>query len=228
MSEIVRYFYAIFVAEHNIRSLLSALRFLCDPHQKYSAHVTVRGPYLAPLSKAALERLGNLVSGSYVEVYDVGAFQYPRQNTVFLHCDGIALPKVWVKPGRPYIPHLTLYDGASQFFARELVGLLRTYRIQFQFTATKLYELVSSNGQRSFELRASFDEPQFRAFMAHSVVDLDDVRFLDERSRLSVIRIFCDLLFERSDSSIGNKSLSASPLLARGTSPSYLKSSFGF
>ena len=136
------------------------------------------------LPKTERERLGSLVAGSCVDVYNVGSFRYPRQNTVFLHCDGIALPKVWFKPGRPYVPHLTFYDGSSTDFASELVALLRQYKIQFQFTATQLYQLVSSNGQKSFELRAAVDEPEFRAFMADAVINLDEVKFLGEASRL--------------------------------------------
>lgn len=210
----MRYFYAIFVQEPHISSMLSMLRYVCDPHQKYAAHVTLRGPYAQPLPRNQREELSAKVEGSKVDVWEAGAFIGAGQNTVFLHCDSPYLRRVWHKPKLRYTPHLTLYDGPSREFAMGLQSLLREYDTRFQFTATGLFELKSSRGQHTFELRVAVKESELLALLSESFVRMDEMRRVPDAARLLVVRNLCDRLFVRNSRSSPAPRQIAPPMLS--------------
>jgi 2'-5' RNA ligase len=192
----MQYFYALFVAEPHIRHAISTLRFLCDPSQKYAAHVTVRGPY-SKSHRADLERWSRRIAGASIDVWGVGSFRSNTQATVFLHCDSPILRRVWYKPRLGYVPHITLYDGRSQIFADRLEALLNDYNTHFSFSATKLFELRSSQGQRSFELTTTVKEAEITGFSHGYLTDLESIRSLNDASRLILVQQLCDILFTR-------------------------------
>lgn len=210
----MRYFYAVFVREPRTRALLSMLRYVCDPRQKYSAHITLRGPYTRQLPRHELKELSDKVEGSVVDVWEAGAFIGPKQNTVFLHCDGPRLRTLWFKPKLPYIPHITLYDGPSREFAERLISMLREYHTHFQFTTTGLFQLVSAGGQHTFELSAAFKEPELLGIMDETIEGLQEVRYLADPSRLLLVRELCDQLFERRSAPPVGDSSGVTPLLS--------------
>jgi hypothetical protein len=210
----MRYFYAVFVKEEHMNAWLGALRYLCDPNQKYAPHLTLRGPYSRPLPRAQVLRFSRAIEGAAVCVHDSGSFLGPRQNTVFLHCDSSAFRRVWYKPRLPYIPHLTLYDGPSRTYASKLIRLLRDYRIEFRFTATGLRELRSSNGQQSIELASTLNESELRRFISRVVEFSDDLRTLSDTSRLAALRALCDALFERLEPPLISPNALKPPLLS--------------
>src|SRR5262249_58923975 len=88
------------------------------------------------------------VNGATIEVGGVGTFFEGDQNTVYLGVESPAVQAVWDKPDYPgqYIPHLTIYDGASRQFAESLRDLLKEKDLRFTFLATDVEPVVVGNG----------------------------------------------------------------------------------
>lgn len=178
----MRVFYVVYVGDEAIASHLDAIRLVCNPDEKTSAHVTVRGPYRQRFNMPVLTKE---VASEPVCVSGVGNFFEHGQNTVFLKCESEALRRAWFKRDYPYNPHATLYDGASAVFARSLYERLRVLRLSFCFKPTPLKALVSRRGQRDAEvwMRLNYD---LISQAAGYVVDAEIIRRMAEGERLKV------------------------------------------
>ncbi len=186
----MRVFYVIYIEDEVIRACLNAIRILCNPRVKTSAHLTVRGPYKTKIKRQRLDVLNELVHNSRIIVYGVDKFFEPNQNTVFLQCASPELPLVWKKRDYGYNPHITLYDGDSRTFAENLLRILCSFRFNFSFTADKLSPLVMKKGQLNF-----FSPIETNASVISSIIGRQfDVRLIDSMSvveRLNLIRKIC-------------------------------------
>ena len=145
----------VFVDDEQPRQLLDTIRFLADPNEKLSAHVTVRGPYK---QRQPLPAELKSIEGARIDVGEVGTFFDTKQNTVFLRCDAPELRRMWHKVEFPeYAPHITLYDGNSRSLATRLENILKRWKLQFTFVTDGIVLLQSSKGQHAVDLAAFYD-----------------------------------------------------------------------
>ena len=151
----MRVFYVIYVQEEPFKSYINAVRLLCDPAEKNSAHLTVRGPYQRRYSTDQLMELNRWIKGERIHVWGTGSFLGPKQNTIFLECESPNLPRVWHKPHYGYRPHVTLYDGASRETADSLLDILECLKIDFQFLSEGLSPVIVNSGQKNLVLRCN-------------------------------------------------------------------------
>ena len=169
------YFEIIEVGHPELRKCLDALRVICNPREKQSAHVTVAGPFRNTPEPHGLR---DQVIGATITVYGVGCFFGERQNTVILECDAPIIKKVWRKYAYGYTPHITLYDGESQQLAEALYTRAREFDLHFEFPAGRLVRIESTKGQQDFTLASSIEYD----FVAHLVGMSIDMQSLDELS----------------------------------------------
>ena len=187
-----RTFHVLFVPDGPIASCIDAIRVLTNPAEKHRAHITVRGPYRRRGSRSG--KVSRFVEGSEISIYGSGNFFESGQNTVYLQCTARELETVWDKPDYGFNPHITLYDGSSHEFARELWEIVSRHPFGFSFTAGPLTPLVSSRrDQGGMALNADLDS---RLFGEVTGVDLSrmTVESLAKDARLKAIDQLCHYL----------------------------------
>ncbi|MFY0523210.1 hypothetical protein ACN28I_08515 [Archangium gephyra] len=178
----MRVFYVVYVGDEAIASHLDAIRLICNPDEKTSAHVTVRGPYRQRFKMPVLTRE---VTSEPVFVSGVGNFFEHRQNTVFLRCESDALRRAWFKRDYPYNPHVTLYDGSSAAFARNLYARIQGVKLSFCFEPTPLKALVSRRGQRDAEVWMRLNYALVSQVAGYAVT-AEAIRNMTEEERLKI------------------------------------------
>jgi hypothetical protein len=147
----MRVFYVIPITERYAAPRLDAIRYICNPLEKTTAHITVRGPYS---QHYRLPRANVMLRNTQIAVGGVGRFFGAKQSTVFLKASGEALRSVWHKPDfADFNPHVTLYDGHDRHFAILLHSMLEQHEFCFQFKAKQLEPLRTQRGQSDSILR---------------------------------------------------------------------------
>src|SRR5206468_2530129 len=134
-----RYFYVLYVQDGEAADCIETIRFLCNPTEKLAAHITVRGPYYGEKTKPKRDKLREFnrkLSGSFISIIGTGNFFGPNQNTVFFRCitDDMIRRVSKKSDYATYYPHLTLYDGSSEEFAKRLYGRVNHYKYSLIFS----------------------------------------------------------------------------------------------
>lgn len=187
----MRIFYAVFVEDAVLEQILNGIRLLCNPQEKHSAHLTVRGPYRQHYQLGAQSQA---IRGSQITVNGAGCFWSERQHTVFLRCDSPELHRVWHKPDYPdYNPHITIYDGDSRIFAQKVFDRLSRCNPCFRFPASELQPLVSTKGQNTLDLAASLDVALLEG-ITDEPFPIGDLPTIDDDQRLRLIGRLCSYL----------------------------------
>ena len=187
-----RTFHVIFVPDGLVASSIDAIRVLANPAEKHRAHITVRGPYRRRGSRSG--KVSRFIEGSEVNIYESGNFFDCGQNTVYLRCVAPELETVWYKPDYGFNPHITLYDGSSHEFARELWEVVSMHTYNFSFIAGPLTPLVSSRRHRGImTLKADLDLRLLREVTGEDLNEAT-VESLGKDRRLRAIDKLCDYL----------------------------------
>lgn len=194
----MRIFYVVYIKREPLKSYINAIRLLCNPAEKNSAHLTVRGPYKRRYSEVDLKALNDRIKGDYIHVFGSDSFLAPTQNTVFLDCESSRLRDVWHKPDFGYRPHITLYDGASQRVADSLVRMLASRRFDFSFQAEGLSQLIVKPGQRNLILRCDTNPTVIAQAMGRPL-DLATLDSLPESERLKLAEMLVEELSRLSE-----------------------------
>lgn len=205
-------FYAVSFAEPDVRAWLTALRWLCDPSQTHTAHITLRGPEQTKLPKKQLEDFNESLRQSRGKVLGAGAFLTSQQHTVYLSCECSAFHSIWHKPARSYNPHMTLYDGGSRSYAEALLQILLSFEIKFEFAPTPLFPILTKTRQVAIPLEAHV--PLTTVLRVFQGLGFEDFRQLEDSTRLEYVTRFADYLFARSGS--GADDATPKPVLAFG------------
>ena len=185
----------LYVPDGLIGSCIDAIRVLANPAEKHRAHITVRGPYRRRGNRS--DKVSRFVEGSEILVEGPGNFFASGQNTVYLRCMSPGLEAVWHKPDYEFNPHITLYDGSSEEFARRLWDIVSTRTFNLLFIAGPLRPLMSSRRyQGGMALRADLD---LRLLREVTGVAIDEVAIenLGDDARLKAIGKLCDYLSTR-------------------------------
>jgi hypothetical protein len=135
------YVYAFGIADGDTREAVDLIRILANPRARRSAHVTVRGPYQEPLTRDEIHKLDSMLRRASVALTSAGCFFEGRQNTVYFNCEGPVLHVVWDKHSVGFTPHLTIYDGPSRQFARDLLQILDSLSLWVRFRPSGLQEI---------------------------------------------------------------------------------------
>ena len=143
-------FYVLYLEDGLFGDCLEAIRLLCEPTEKIPSHVTVRGPYRFGIKTGAMTRK---LRGNHIDISEIGNFFEYNQNTVFFRCNSSVLKEIWYKPDFPFNPHVTIYDGPCEAFARELFDIADQYSYSFSLKAERLEPLTSRKGQKGFILQ---------------------------------------------------------------------------
>ena len=181
-----RIFYVVYFQDQLLQHTLDAMRFIADPKEKFSAHITIRGPYL---QKYHFRRMDRRIHGAQVMADGVGSFFGEDQNTVFIRCRSEILRYVWKKSDYEYNPHITLYDGSSRNFARMLLDRLDHLPLRFSFVVGKLSPLVSMKKQYSMELSHAVNEDMFFDVVGR-YLGASEVHRLSVEERIGLIESF--------------------------------------
>ena len=108
------YFHGVYIDDARYRAPFNLARLLLQPGSVRRAHITLRGPYAKRpgKSKRWMQRAVDSVC-----LRAPGSFFTGRQNTVFLHVEGIDRGMVW-KPHYPdAVLHMSIYDGDDRELA---------------------------------------------------------------------------------------------------------------
>ena len=187
-----RTFYVLYVPDGPIAACIDAIRVLANPAEKHRAHITVRGPYQRGGKK--FDNINRIVEGSAINIHGSGNFFNSGQNTVYLRCESPQLEAVWDKPDYGFNPHITLYDGSSLEFAKNLWDIVSRRNYEISFMAGPLMPLVSSRRyQGGMALQADLDLRLLREFTG---LDIDGAKIesLGQDGRLNAIDKLCDYL----------------------------------
>ena len=179
-------FYVLYVKDRLAGPCVDLIRLISNPNASAPSHVTIRGPYRKLASE---ERSWISYNPGAIKIAGLGNFFETGQNTVFLYCDIHAIRDVWYKPDFPRgVPHITLYDGSSATFARQLFRRLQSFDWQLRVKVGSLEPLVMSHQRRlpiwSNELSGLYFE------IAHREFAWDDLQLMDDEARLALV---CDV-----------------------------------
>lgn len=169
-----RYFLFLWVKEPELaKRCLDLAIWVANPSERWPAHVTVAGPY-KDRDSAPTKR----VFSSKLHVEGVGNFFDSGRNTVFLKVNSPRLEVVWDKPDFGFNPHLTIYDGPDQDFARKLFSQLESISLRFWLSVTNLQLVTSVKGQSAFNLDIAADwqvleQVMRKAYLQHLPDDED-------------------------------------------------------
>ena len=184
MSTTDRFFYVVYLPEGETRTCLDAIRLIARPQTRFSAHITVRGPYDKPIDGAA--QLSDRIRGKLVRVGDVGAFEGKEKAVVFFHCSCPDMVPIWDKPNFDgYSPHLTLFEGDGGF-AEALGEILEANPIRFVFRASGLDLLVSGTRSANNPVRDRYDAAALEGILGDDL-RLERIDALQSTERLEMI-----------------------------------------
>lgn len=181
-----RWFHVVKVGDTHLQGYLDALIFLADPTEKNASHITIRGPYKdEPKDIDGLKR--DLV-GASVSFFGIGNFFKYGQKTVFLRCNSDLLRRAWWKPDFPdYRPHLTIYDGKDEKFARELFEVLKGLGLYFEAPVSDVVVCKTVSGQKSMSLVLEMDVDKLGAVVGENL-SLGQVRSFPPWKRMMLIK----------------------------------------
>lgn len=122
------FMYGCYIADAQVAAVLDTMRFVVEPDGLRRSHISLRGPYADELKEAELGRL-NADRPDRALLSDISNFFYFRQSTVFLSCSIDQVEEVWDKASYADVrPHLTMYDGNDEVFARALNDTFAQFR----------------------------------------------------------------------------------------------------
>lgn len=178
-----RYFVFVMPDDPRLEALLNIAIFSLNPREKWSAHVTVAGPFpdrrffsTPPDFSAIVRCLG------------VGNFFDSGSAAVYLKAGFEGIDQVWKKPDfkGQRIPHLTLYDGSDIRFARLIFENFRVINPYFYFYSHRLEVVGTELDQFRSDLREGLD----MTIMPETTnLQIDDLAGLPEIERLNLAGI---------------------------------------
>ena len=191
-------FYVIYPSDDTIRLYINAIRVIAEENQRTQVHITMRGPYKKKLPKKKIEELSTIIKGEKILVIDVGNFFDSNQNTVFFTCAETSnLRKVWKKTTyTDFNPHLTIYDGDDNIYARRIYSLLKEQFVPYSFHIQELSWLEPKNKEKLelFHLKTIIDFEKVSSIIDFKL-NTSTFQVLNKDERLKFIDILAKKLY---------------------------------
>lgn len=178
----MRVFYVLYPMDPRVHAWLNLLRFLANPHARFIAHLTVRGPYK---QRYHMENAAAAIAGRPLTIAGVDAFMQSGQTTALLRCaDDIVLRQIWRKPDYPgFNPHITICDGLPDEYTKKVLAALEGVTA-FTFRATGLHPLVTKPAQADASLIRAINTPLVIPGSQEERLDVEQIQKADESLRL--------------------------------------------
>ncbi len=193
MNNTPKSFYVLYPQDKIINNILNAIKVFSDDSQRTGAHITVRGPYSKKLAQSKVDTCSQDITDTSLHFSKVGNFFDYGQNTVFFKCDDNEnLRKIWSKKGyEDFEPHVTLYDGTDEKFAKRLFDKLQQNFQPFEFKVDKLsyLESKSSDAMDFYRHRLKQDFVNFEDLkgILNTDIDKEKINKIKEHNKLNYI-----------------------------------------
>lgn len=192
-----KFFFVIYFNNEKIKEVLNGLRLIADSSQNNITHLTVKGPYVSRQIKR-LDHDNKLIEGKFIDVLGAGNFFMDNQNTVFLQCkEKVELNQIWKtkdnKTYKSYHPHITIYDGDNEEYAKEIYKIINSYDLSFKFKVSKLEMYSTIDKYSLFNLKEIVNYNLISKLAGHKVTP-ENVKMLGKKDRLKIIEGLCKLL----------------------------------
>jgi len=192
-------FYVTYPSNENVRNLINAIRVIAEENQRTQVHITVRGPYKKRISGKKIKELSYVINGEQIKVIDVDNFFNSNQNTVFFRCEmNSNLKKVWKKTSyKEYNPHITIYNGLDNFFAREIFKVLKQDFKPFKYQINELswLEPTSKEKLELFHLKAVIDFKKMSEILGCEI-NLTTIKNMNQKDRIKFVSKLSKKLYE--------------------------------
>lgn len=138
--------YVLYIKDNIVGPCLELIRSICNPESSSRPHITVRYP-IDKLQGNDLTAYQNAIIDK-IDITEPGMFSLEntkpaRNHTVFVKCHSDILEAQSYKPDYPdSIFHITLYDGPSFEFAKQLLQVLQCFPWGFTFPLPKYTKLT--------------------------------------------------------------------------------------
>lgn len=168
----------LYIEDKIVGPHLALLRNICEPLSKSKPHVTVRffDKLAIPAGhlNTAVDHIDLLAPGAFG--LDLNAEQ--KNRTIFIRCQSDDLLPLEHKP---YFPtsefHITLYDGTSDQFARDLFKVLNRYSWAFRAILPRSSKLtaieIKSKARRKIDTLVKREYPPAVMELFHSIFGFD-------------------------------------------------------
>lgn len=179
MNKNSRYFVFIYPKKSDIRDYLNLAVYALSPNEKWPAHITVAGPFTKlPRARAAAK--------FDATIFSFGVWNFFREgiNTVYLKVGVPDIRRYWLKPSfatNP-VPHITLYSGDDEQYARLIFERLSKIKLEFSFRADGI-SVVNSSAQRPMDLREQVD---VSCLPSTKSLNIDILRKMTPEERLEI------------------------------------------
>lgn len=135
-----KYFVFLEICDADICELLNGLRSVFNQKTfKSGIHVTLRGPYLKPVSDKAMDSWFQRIKASAILIANVGKFENENESVVYLRVATAKKSKNlsvitrkfhYPKNRFDFNPHITLYAGKDKALAERIFEFLRKEQIE--------------------------------------------------------------------------------------------------
>lgn len=149
INSVTQRFVFLELRDDEINNLLSSLREIFQNEKSNSSiHVTVRGPYYKELTTKNMSYWKSLISSDYLLVANPGMFVNKNIYVVYIGLTTDNLKKIWHKPDFPiekygFNPHVSLYVGSNERYAKDILAFLKKERIELVTTEFELTTYVT-------------------------------------------------------------------------------------
>ncbi len=192
-------FYVTYPSNENVRNLINAIRVIAEENQRTQVHITVRGPYKKRISEKKIKELSSVINGEQIKIIDVDNFFDSNQNTVFFKCEeNLNLKKIWKKTSfKEYNPHITIYNGLDNFFAREIFKVLKQDFKPFKYKINELSWLEPKSKEKLelFHLKAVIDFKKISEILGCEI-NLTIIKNMNQKNRLKFVSKLSNKLYE--------------------------------
>lgn len=131
--------FLILLPEPSVSSIFNKLHQIFGG--KNDIHITLRGPYTDQISSVQIEKIDQRLREETILIGDVGIFQNAEETIVYFKAICKNLQRVLIKPDFPDpIPHISLYRGNDQPFAKAICDFLKSENIRFPIEEFKIEE----------------------------------------------------------------------------------------
>jgi adenine-specific DNA-methyltransferase len=138
--------YVLYIEDNIVGPCLHLIRSVCNPESSSSPHITVRYPIdrlqgndLTAYQNACIDEIDIIEPGTF----GLEDTKPVRNYTVFVKCNSDILETLSYKPHYPDSTfHITLYDGRSLEFAKQLLQVLQRFRWGFTVPLSKHTKLT--------------------------------------------------------------------------------------